>query len=47
MGDELRKIAAEIRAEQGKLDAQTVLKCVHVVRAAVALKLIKDKLGAK
>jgi hypothetical protein len=24
-----------------------VLKCAHVVRAAVALKLIKDKLGAK
>lgn len=42
--DELRKLAAELRAEADRPSTQRMVKAARVLRAATALNILKGKL---
>lgn len=45
MGDDLRKLAQQLRQRADAYDQQKLIKCAHVIRGSVALSLLRKKLG--
>lgn len=41
---DLKKLAADIRAEAEKVDEQRLVKAAKLIRAGVALQVLKEKL---